>query len=101
MQDVVSVPHEKRKKQKNPKQSKVHVGCVVRLFHRKLRHSLQKFTQSWVFFFSKKFLEKGQIVAQEDFIARKTHTEIKQKNLEWGPNTSKRVYKIWHKIILY
>jgi len=49
---------------------------------------------SRVFFFFEKILEKGQIVAQEDFIARKTHTEIKQKKLEWDPNTSKRVYKI-------
>jgi hypothetical protein len=55
MQDVVSVPHEKTKKQKNPKQSKVHVGCVVCLFHRNLKdivckssHSLESFS----FFFN-------------------------------------------------
>jgi hypothetical protein len=94
MQDVVSVPHEKTKKQKNPKQSKVHVGCVVCLFHRKLKDIVCKSSHSLESFSFFLILEKEQIVGQEDFIARKTHTEIKTKKLEWGPNTSKRVYKI-------
>jgi hypothetical protein len=82
MQDVVSVPHEKTKKQKNPKQSKIHVGCVVCLFHRKPKEILCKSSRSLESFSSSFFLilKKGQIVAQEDFIARETHTEIKQKN---------------------